>query len=111
MMPQDAGYPDPANKTPRPDGPPIAGRIEPTLPPPDGGTPPGLVASPDAMTLLTALRRRWMSAVALGGTLAGIAAVAAWFLMAPDPVAFAQFRVSSNPSVVFEETRNWAKAT
>jgi hypothetical protein len=104
MMPQDAGYPDPANKqpVPRPDGPPIAGRIEPALPPRDGGTPPGLVASPDAMNLLTALRRRWMSAVALGGTLAGIAAVAAWFLMAPDPVAFAQFRVSSNPSVVFD---------
>ncbi len=105
MMPQDAGYPDPANNPApaRPDVNPIAGRIEPTLPPRDTGTPPGLSASPDALNLLKALRRRWMMAVALGGTLASIAAAAAWFLMAPEPTAFATFRVSSIPISLSED--------
>ena len=65
MMPQDAGYPDPANKQPppRPEPNPIAGRIDPQ-PPRDAVSPPGLTGNPDALTLLKALRRRWMSAVA-----------------------------------------------
>jgi polysaccharide biosynthesis transport protein len=105
MMPQDAGYPDPAPNQPpsRSEPGPIAGRIEPAPPPRDPGTPPGLAASPDALNLLKALRRRWMSAVALGATLAGITAVAAWFLLAPDPTAFAQFRVSSIQYEVFKD--------
>ena len=99
MMPQDAGYPDPANnparrrdRTPNP----IAGRIEPTQPPRDDRAASRPVRpAPTRCAAQGALRRRWMSAVRLGGTLAGITAVAvvvpAW---RRSTTAFAQFRVS-----------------
>jgi capsular exopolysaccharide synthesis family protein len=109
MMPQEAGPPDPANPQPsgRPEPNPIAGRIDIPQPPRDFGAPPGLSGSPDARNLLQALRRRWMSAVALGGTLAGITAIAVWFLMAPEPTAFAQFRVSSvQPNITGDNPAN-----
>jgi uncharacterized protein involved in exopolysaccharide biosynthesis len=43
---------------------------------------------------LQALRRRWVAAAAFGGTLAVLAALAAWFLMSPKYIAFAKVRVA-----------------
>jgi succinoglycan biosynthesis transport protein ExoP len=43
--------------------------------------PPGLSATPDAMALLKALKRRWFLALMLGCMTAGLAAVAAWYLI------------------------------
>jgi capsular exopolysaccharide synthesis family protein len=96
MVQHNAGIPNPANPlhASRPETEAVAGRIEPTItPPPDGQLPPGLSAAPNLGALLQALRRRWVPAVCLGGTLAGIAAVAVWFLMAPKHTAFARIRV------------------
>src|SRR5579884_2168906 len=105
MLPQDAGLPDPGGRLPMParDPLPVAGRIEPvaavrpTFPP---EPPPALAASPDLMSMLQALRRRWISAVLLGGTLSAITAVAVWFLVAPKAVAFAKVRVAFDTPVV-----------
>ena len=100
-MPQDAGLPDPSMPLPNShsrDKQPIAGRIDgphavrPPMPPPLSG-PAGLAAGPDVFSLLVSLRHRWVSAVLLGGTLAGITAVAVWFLLAPKNTAFATLRV------------------
>ncbi len=100
MIPHDAGHPDPSSPLPTPasrEVHPVAGRIgEPpaphrpqaTLPPP-----PALSSSPDLWSLLTALRHRWISAVLLGGTLAVIAAVTMFLLLAPRHVAFTKIRV------------------
>jgi capsular exopolysaccharide synthesis family protein len=100
-MPQDAGLPDPSLPLPIPhsrDKRPIAGRIEaPTAaratPPPALTGPTALAASPDVFSLLVALRHRWVSAVVLGGTLAALAAVSVWFLLAPRNTSFATLRV------------------
>lgn len=100
-MPQDAGLPDPSSPLSMPgprDAQPIAGRINPKLMPIPGGpsdpqAPPGLSATPDVMALLAGLRQRWISAVLLGGTLAVITGLAAWFLLSPKHVAFAQIQV------------------
>jgi succinoglycan biosynthesis transport protein ExoP len=92
-MPQEAGLPDP-NGRPEPN--PVAGRIEPAQR--DAYPPaPALSSAPTAGDLLRALRRRWMTALALGGTLAAIAGVAVWYLMTPKYTAFAQIRVLSVP--------------
>jgi succinoglycan biosynthesis transport protein ExoP len=95
-MPQEAGLPDP-NGRPEPN--PVAGRIEPALR--DAYPPaPALSSTPTVGDLLRALRRRWMTALALGGTLAAIAGVAVWYLMTPKYTAFSYIRVlSSTPSV------------
>jgi capsular exopolysaccharide synthesis family protein len=61
----------------------------PSLPPP-----PALSATPDVWSLLRALRRRWASAVLIGGTLASISAVAMWFLLTPKASAFAKLQVA-----------------
>src|SRR5262249_37520628 len=55
-----------------------------------------LSAAPDLRALLHALRRRWFAAFAIGGTLAVVAGLAAWFLLAPKYTAFAMLRVNSN---------------
>src|SRR5215470_7875072 len=100
-MPHDAGLPDPQSHLPPPhqgDPRPVAGRINaapgaaPPLPAPS--PPPGLSAAPDVMSLLAALRCRWVSAVLLGGTLAAVAGAAVWFLLAPKATAFVQLQVS-----------------
>jgi capsular exopolysaccharide synthesis family protein len=74
----------------------VAGRITPAAPPlpPEGDLPPGLSSGPDAWAILRALRRRWVAAVCLGGTLAALAAAAAWFLMSPKYTAFARIQVA-----------------
>jgi capsular exopolysaccharide synthesis family protein len=91
-LPEPTGQPSQARREPVP----VAGRIEPALPPPappDGDLPPGLLSGPDAWAILRALRRRWVAAVCLGGTLAAIAAAAAWYLMSPKFTAFARIQV------------------
>jgi capsular exopolysaccharide synthesis family protein len=96
-MPQDAGLPDPSsdlNSTGRRDATPVAGRIEPPAGPRLATPPPpALSAPPDLSAMLQALRRRWAAAVLLGGTLATIAGLAAWFLLTPKHTAVAIIRV------------------
>ncbi len=99
MTPHDASLPEPTSNRPQPrrETVPVAGRIDPVLPPPappEGNLPPGLSSGPDAWAILRALRRRWIAVICLGGTLAGIAAVAAWFLLSPKYTAFARLRVA-----------------
>ncbi|HZY83803.1 MAG TPA: polysaccharide biosynthesis tyrosine autokinase [Gemmataceae bacterium] len=103
-MPHDAGLPDPAGNVPSPRrGPsPVAGRVEvpAALPLPDAAPPPGLASGPDAGALLRALRRRWVAAALLGGTLATVAGLTAWFLLSPKYTAFATLKVAYAPPVV-----------
>src|SRR5262245_54099497 len=56
--------------------------------------PAGLSSSPDMAAYLQALRRRWVTAAALGGTLAIVAAAAAWFLLSPKYIAEGKVRVA-----------------
>jgi polysaccharide biosynthesis transport protein len=102
MMPQEANHPEPGHRKPaveQTEPTVVAGRIEAALR--DSYPPaPALSSSPSLGDLLRVLRRRWMTALALGGTLAAIAAVAVWYLMTPKYTAFAQIRVlSTTPSV------------
>jgi capsular exopolysaccharide synthesis family protein len=101
VKPQDASLPDPAKNTPSPNRntQPVAGRID----PPHRGVlsdphlammPSGLSSSPDVSSYLQALKRRWISAAALGGTLAVLAALGAWFLLSPKYIAFGRIRVA-----------------
>jgi capsular exopolysaccharide synthesis family protein len=104
-MSHDAGLPDPTRPLPgRRDAESVAGRIEPPVGPaaevPEVGLPPGLSAAPDLGALLRALRRRWVAAVCLGGGLAAVAALAAWYLMSPKYTAFARVRVLYDPRIL-----------
>jgi capsular exopolysaccharide synthesis family protein len=101
MIPHDAGLPEPSNPMPPPaprEGNPIAGRIDGASPhrpaPPPLPAPPGLSAAPDLASLLAGLRRRWITAVLLGGALGTVAAAAAWFLLTPKATAFARIQVA-----------------
>ncbi len=67
---------------------------------------PGLSAGPDFGSLLRSLRRRWMAAATLGIILAGIAGLAAWFLMSPKYTAAAQVRVNSAQPEIMEHGYN-----
>ena len=99
-MPQDAAFPEPGPRpNDRSEPPPVAGRIE-AAPRESYPQAPALSSTPTVGDLMRALRRRWMTAVALGGTLAALAAVAVWYLMTPDYTAFAQIRVQSSQPVV-----------
>jgi capsular exopolysaccharide synthesis family protein len=106
VIPHDAGLPDPSSNLPPPQRdhyPPVAGRIEPGIPvgrAPEAPTPPGLSATPDLFSLLQALRRRWIAAVLLGGTLAVVAGVTTWVLMTPKETAFAKLRVAASPDPI-----------
>jgi polysaccharide biosynthesis transport protein len=96
-MPHDASLPDPAGNVPPRRGPhPVAGRLEvpAALPLPDAAPPPALASGPDAGALLRALRRRWLAAALLGGTLATVAGLTAWFLLSPKYTAFATLKVA-----------------
>jgi capsular exopolysaccharide synthesis family protein len=110
VTPHDASTPEPTSPRPaaRREPPPVAGRIEPAAPslpplPPESDLPAALSSAPDAGALLRALRRRWVAAVCLGGTLAAIAAVSAWFLMSPKYTAFARVKVAYQRSVTFHD--------
>lgn len=61
-------------------------------------SPPALASTPDALSLLKALRRRWMLALGLGLLLAGTAGPAAWFLVPKSKyTAKASLFVMANP--------------
>ena len=113
VMPQEAAFPEPGHRSPGDRSEPnaVAGRIEAALR--DSSPPaPALSSAPTAGDLLRALRRRWMLALALGGTLAGIAAVAVWYLMTPEYTAYAQIRVlSTQPTVNFSTADRAANQT
>jgi capsular exopolysaccharide synthesis family protein len=102
MLPQDADFPEPAKNNPPSRGgntKPVAGRIEPSqrsraVDPQLVMAPSGLSSSPDVSSYLQALKRRWISAAALGGTLAVLAALAAWFLLPPKYIATGRVRVA-----------------
>ncbi|HEY7159394.1 MAG TPA: polysaccharide biosynthesis tyrosine autokinase [Gemmataceae bacterium] len=103
MIPQDAGFPEPSkNPAPRRRGAtPVAGRIDPSrrgsVDPHSAVVPVGLSSSPDMMAYVQALRRHWVVAAALGGTLALVAAAASWFLLSPKYIAFGKVRVAFEP--------------
>jgi capsular exopolysaccharide synthesis family protein len=64
---------------------------------------PALSASPNAWTLLKALRRRWLPAVVLGVLLGGAVATVVWFL-APTPLHTAKnllYMAANPPKIVF----------
>lgn len=68
-------------------------RIIPVTMPP--APPPALSATPDAMALLRALKRRWFLALALGCLTAGLAAAAAWYLVPPKFLAVYVFHIDA----------------
>jgi succinoglycan biosynthesis transport protein ExoP len=101
VLPQDAGFPEPAKNTPpaRGNTKAVAGRIDPsqrsrTFAPHLAMAPTALSAAPDVSSYLQALKRRWVSAAAIGGTLAVLAALAAWFLLPPKYIASGRVRVA-----------------
>ena len=68
--------------------------------------PPALTSTPDAMSLLKALRRRWFLAGAVGLLLAGLVGAAAWMLLPARFTAFALLQVSSKTSPLVERQGN-----
>jgi polysaccharide biosynthesis transport protein len=102
VLPQDAGFPEPAKNTPaktNPKGKRVAGRLDassrsarPEAQP--GVLPTALASSPDMSSYIQALRRRWITAAAVGGTLALLAGLTAWFLLSPKYIAFGRIRVA-----------------
>jgi succinoglycan biosynthesis transport protein ExoP len=68
--------------------------------------PPALTATPDAMSLLKALRRRWLVAGILGVLAAGLVGGAAWVLMPARFTAFALLQVSSKANPFLDRGNN-----
>jgi capsular exopolysaccharide synthesis family protein len=68
--------------------------------PPSSPLPPALSTAPDFNAFVQGLRRRWISAVLLGGTLAAVSAVATWYLLTPKNVAVAKLHVAALPPTV-----------
>jgi succinoglycan biosynthesis transport protein ExoP len=64
--------------------------------------PPALTSTPDAMSLMKALRRRWFLAGTLGIFVAGIVTAAAFLLLPARFTAFALLQVSSKPNPLSE---------
>lgn len=75
-------------------------------PGPSSAMPPVLSATPDALALWKALRRRWLAAVCLGVLVAGIAGAGAWVLLPAKFTAFALLQVSSKPAAFTERVGN-----
>lgn len=72
--------------------------------------PTALSATPDALSLLRALRRRWVLAVGLGLLLAGTVGPAVWYLVPRAKYsATATLRIATNPKrIIFEPHENLA---
>lgn len=64
--------------------------------------PPALTATPDAVSLLKALKRRWLVASILGILAAAVVGVSAWMLISARFTAFALLQVSSKTSPLFD---------
>jgi succinoglycan biosynthesis transport protein ExoP len=67
--------------------------------------PPGLASKPNALTLLKALKRRWLLASSLGIVCAVAAAALAWYFVPPKYSAYAVVRVLTRPSSVLDEEK------
>jgi capsular exopolysaccharide synthesis family protein len=78
-------------------------RVVPAVPLP---APPALSATPDAASLLKALRRRWFLAGALGVLAAGLAFTATWYLLPPKFLASALLRIDSRQQTGLEQQNN-----
>lgn len=93
----------PTNENQSPARYPAAEGVAPLRPSP----PPILNAPPDAVTLLKALRRRWVPAVGLGLVLAAVAGPAAWlFVPRAKYTASATILVASNPKRIIWDTKD-----
>jgi capsular exopolysaccharide synthesis family protein len=68
---------------------------KPVVPMPSATQPPALTSTPDAFSLMKALRRRWFLAGTLGILCAGLVGAAAWVLLPARFTAFALLQVSS----------------
>ena len=79
---------------------------EPRKPAAPAAVPALTSATPDAISLLKALHRRWFLAGALGILLAGIVGTAAWILLPAHFTAFALLQVSSKPTQFGERIIN-----
>jgi len=99
-VPRDTDKPEPANQ-PEPNPPtlrhPAAGRPHPALRHAAAVPPPALSAGPDAMSLLKAVRRRWLLALSLGILAAGGAFIAIMILMPTKYTAFSTLQISADP--------------
>jgi len=79
---------------------------KPAAAPPSATQPPTLTSTPDALSLLKALRRRWFLAGAVGILMAGLVGGAAWMLLPIRYTAFALLQVSSKPNPLTERQNN-----
>ncbi len=70
---------------------------------PLSAAPPALSATPDALSLLKALRRRWLMAGALGCLAAMLSLAAAWYLLPQKYLASALLQVSAKPQGGLEQ--------
>jgi capsular exopolysaccharide synthesis family protein len=71
---------------------------------------PAPVSTPDASTLLKALRRRWLLALTLGLLCAGGAGVTAWFFLPAKSTVFSLVLISSHPSYIMPRERHIGQA-
>src|SRR5262249_51549720 len=62
-------------------------------------------SGPDTLTLLKALKRRWLLALSLGTVAAVAATAAAWFLLSPRFTVAAQLLVAEPPPIVPRDNR------
>src|SRR6266511_909240 len=80
---------------------PLQGQTAGMLAPETAPRPPALSATPDALGLLNALRRRWRVGFGLGLFLAAVVGIAAWYLVPQAKyTACATLRVSANPKYI-----------
>src|SRR5438132_738076 len=98
MAAHERQTPDPTPTAPEP--------RKPMLPLTHAIQPPALTSTPDASSLLKALRRRWFLAGTLGLLAAGIVGTAAWMLLPARFTAFALLQVSSKPNPLVERQNN-----
>jgi succinoglycan biosynthesis transport protein ExoP len=101
VQPRDAGVPDPPPPRRHSSSGSIAGRVGALAFGARSGPssrPPALTGGPDVGLLLRALSRRWLLALGLGVTIAGLAGAGAWVLLAPAHIAFSQIRVAAQRS-------------
>ena len=79
---------------------------KPALAPHSSAPPLALTATPDALSLMKALRRRWFLAGALGILAAALVGGAAWMLLPARFTAFSLLQVSSKPTPYMERPGN-----
>jgi capsular exopolysaccharide synthesis family protein len=108
VLPRDAEFPEPASNLPlhRRDANPPAGRPEDAaaVPPRESAMPPALASGPDLAAILRGVKRRWLTVFVLGGGLAALAGVAAWFLLPARYTALSQVQIAENQGWNFKDS-------